>query len=268
MEANLISSLSQSVDAFQKITGFVVAVGTFASVWISTRSTQALRDRMHDKAGTKRKFNDARLQKQAELEDDLHSFNIRYRLGIQTTSAMFDIHLWAQMYDINLHDARKARPHFRPNTLEPHLPANGHPGRRKAAIFGVLIVVVIGLSATVNPFALITINKTQTRMWATNEAAYSALSFLSADDSWKLDRHLCLLVKSKYPLPDLWDKQVACSLISGRHDDYIGSAVTAQRFGGLCMIVMAFTVGLGYWEDRRRVRFARYLRARLDAALA
>lgn len=268
MEANLISSLSQSVDALQKITGFVVAIGTFVSVWISTRSTQVLKDGMHDKAGTKRKFNDARLQKQAELEDDLHSFNIRYRLGIHTAKAMVDIHLWAQMYDINLHDARKARPHFRPNTLELHVPGDGPPWRRKMAIFSVLIVAVVGLSAAINPFALITVNKTQTRMWVTNEAAYSALDSLSANDSWKLDRHLCLLVKSKYPLQDPWDKQVACSLISGRHDDYIGSAVTAQRFGGLCMIVMASTAGLGYWEDRRRVRFARHLRAKLDAALA
>lgn len=270
MESSIISSSASLLDLLKNITGILVTVLAFVSALASTRSSQILRDRMNDSAGIKRRFNDEKLQKHAELEDDVHTFNMRYRLGVETPTAMHKILAWAQKYRVRLVDLRKTRPYFCPNTLQFNIPTESVS--KWAWLWPVMlgILLLLALACLANPYALIKVKKTGTQMWARPAEAYSVNSpvegMLGFERAWKVSNGTCLLVTADYPLGDPWDKKVTCDLISGRRDEYLLSATAAQRQGGLAMLIALTIPVVPFVLERRRKNAARRLKRLVDGS--
>lgn len=264
MDSSIISSSASLLDLLKSLTGVLASVLAIVGALASTRSAQVLKDRINDNAGIKRRFNDEKLQKQADLEDDVHTFNMRYGLGIETPQAMHKIHTWAQRHRLRLIDLRKARPYFNPNNLEFKIPADR---KSRWNSLGAVVLVILCLVAIVflaNPFAWISIKKTGTQMWARPGEAYSfnspLPSMLKVDHAWKVSVGECLLVPAEFPLGSQWDKDVACYLISGQRDKDLRSAVAAQRLGALSLLIVLTIPSVPFTLEFRRKKAARQLK--------
>lgn len=70
MDSSIISSSASLLDLLKSLTGVLASLLAIVGALASTRSAQVLKDRINDNAGIKRRFNDEKLQKQADLEDD------------------------------------------------------------------------------------------------------------------------------------------------------------------------------------------------------
>lgn len=223
-----------------------------------------------DNAGIKRKFNDERLQKNADLEDDVHTFNIRYKLGIRSPKAMYKLNAWAQRYQVQFSDVRRALPYFCTNSLTFKIPAENRSNLKwfMPILLGVLYAIAI--SCLVNPYASITVKKTGTLMWVRPGEAHSFNSPLpnswGGAGAWTTSKPECLLVASDYPVGNNWDKDVACNLIMGRHDKYLKSAVSAQRQGATSLLVGLTIPVVPFLLAQRRKANAKRLKQTVDEA--
>lgn len=240
--SDFFSTASKAKELLTGLTPAIIMAFIFFYVRARAGSSDFLHDRLWRILGGKKSFHNQEFANELEKVSDHEKFN--YKTGIRFPShrKAEETLSWLRQKDIGLEELIKIRTYFNQKEISIRQPSlKTYNFFWKLAVTFFIITSLVFL-ASWPPAALLTIKKTGTMIWA-SEDSVSSLNILD----WKITPELCHQKES--PINE-HDYGVACQILEDQsRKEFLNKSIMTQRLTGLLFWALGWLLIFGITRE-------------------